>query len=36
MNAETPNSVALREKRREELATVSFKPNGQMFQPKPT
>ena len=34
MNAETPNAVALREKRREELATVSFKPNGQMFQPK--
>lgn len=34
MNAETPNAVALREKRREELATVSFKPNGQMFQPR--
>lgn len=28
------NAVALREKRREELATVTFKPNGQMFQPK--
>jgi hypothetical protein len=34
MNAENPNAIALREKRREELATVSFKPNGQMFQPK--
>jgi hypothetical protein len=33
-NDETPNSLALRERRREELATVTFNPNGQMFQPK--
>jgi hypothetical protein len=34
MNVENPNQIILREKRREELATVTFNQNGQMFQPK--
>lgn len=34
MNAESNSVVALREKRREELAAVTFRPDGQMFQPK--
>lgn len=34
MTTETTNQVVSREKRREELASVTFRPNGQMFQPK--
>ncbi len=34
MNAETQMPAVAREQRRAELATVTFNPNGQMFQPK--